>query len=148
MKYRMALLFLLSLSAGSAGATGPGVDIQAAVTRYSEFELTGRQTAILDEATKVSAAARVFHGLYDRWPSQVQELADRTQGIDFAVFAGKILIDEVPEGLMVTVFDSQDVRRLLATTGWPASPGMKESAQSPDFRIRVSLQSVPPPGGP
>ncbi|MEL1264977.1 hypothetical protein [Pseudoxanthomonas putridarboris] len=146
MRYRIALLFLLSLAMVPVGAAEPGVDIVATVTRYSEFELTKRQTTILDEATKVSAAARVFHGLYGRWPNDVQELAARTVGIDFTLFDGKILIDAVPEGLAVTIFDSIDVRRLLATADSPVSSEMKKLAQDPTFRIRVSLQSTPPGG--
>lgn len=145
-KHRIPLLFLLSLATLPAVAAEPGVDVTATVARYSELELTERQTSILDEATKVSTAARIFHGLYGRWPNDVEELASRTAGIDFTIFEGKILLDVAPEGLVVTIDDSKFVRRLLATADSPASPQMQALAQAPDFRIRVRLQVAPSRG--
>ncbi|MFZ6695085.1 hypothetical protein ACO0J1_04820 [Stenotrophomonas acidaminiphila] len=139
MRLQLTLLVLLLLPAISCGAAEPGIDVTATVNRHSEFELTEKQIKILDEATKVSAASRVFHGLYGRWPKDIQELVCRTSGIDLAVFEGNILIDVVPEGLVVTIFDSIDVRRLLATEDSAASPEMQELARDPAFRIRIRL---------
>jgi len=135
----LLLLLVSAISCGSVRANEPGIDIEATVARYSEFELSEHQTAILDEATKVSAASRVFYGLYNRWPKDIQELSDRTTGIDFTIFDGKIAINATADGLAITVFDGKDVRQLLSTASPPLSE-LKELAQSPDFKIRVSLR--------
>ncbi|MGY1528727.1 hypothetical protein [Luteimonas sp. A649] len=141
----LLLLLIFAILCSSVRAKELGIDIEAAVTRYSELELTEHQTAILDEATKLSAASRVFYGLFNRWPKDIQELSDRTTGIDFTVFDGKISIDATTDGLVITVFDSKDVRKLLATESSPLSE-LKELAESPDFKIRVSLRREPSDG--
>lgn len=140
MRCRTALLALLFLLATPAGATTPGVDIVVEVKRISEFELTREQTRILDEATKLSAACRTFHAFYERWPKNIQEIESRTSGIDFSVFQGKVDIDAVPEGLVITIFDSIEVRRLLATAEAPATEDARAAAQDPAFKIRVSMR--------
>jgi len=144
MRNPLLLTALLLASSTSFAGTEPGIKVTASVNRYSEFELTQKQTERLDEATKLSAASRVFHGLYDRWPKDIDELAARTSGIDLAVFEGKVMIETVAEGITVTFFDSLDIRRLLVTEGMDVAPEIRALAYDPEFRIRVSLQASLP----
>lgn len=143
MSLRIALLLLLLLPSDRVFAAKPGIDVEAVVTRYSEFKLTKKQTRVLDEATKVSTACRVFYGLYGRWPNNAQEIESRTRGIDYSVFKGELLLEVVPEGLAIVVFDGKQVRQLLATAGTSVPPEIQESAQDPEFRINVGLRSSP-----
>lgn len=142
MRNTLLLIALVLASTNSFAGTAPGINVTANVNRYSEFELTQKQTERFDEATKLSAASRVFHGLYDRWPKDINELAARTSGIDLAVFEGKVMIETVAEGITVTFFDSLDIRRLLVTEGMDVAPEIRALAHDPAFRIRVSVQAL------
>jgi hypothetical protein len=140
----LLLIALLLASTTSFAGTEPGIDVTASVIRYSEFELTEKQSEIFDEATKLSAASRAFHSLYGRWPKDVEELVGRTSGVDLAVFEGKVMIETVAEGISVTFFDSLDIRRLLVTEGMDVAAEIRAVAHDPEFRIRVSVQASPP----
>ncbi len=143
MRFKVALFILLLFPIAHVFAAQPGIDVEAIVERYSELKLTEEQTKILNEATKVSTACRVFYGLYGRWPNGLQEIKNRTSGIDFSVFGDKLFIKETAEGLVITVFDSRDVRQLLATSDASIPLKTQALAQDPDFRIRVGLRLSP-----
>jgi hypothetical protein len=136
----LALWILLLIPAVSVGATEPSMNVVVEVKRYSEFKLTPTQVATLDEATKISAATSTFHGLYGRWPKDIEELAARSDGIDIDVFDGKILIENVEQGVVLTFFDGRDVRRLRVSEDSPVSAEMRELATDPAFRMHISLK--------
>jgi hypothetical protein len=138
---RRMLFTGLCLLSFAASASAPGVDISVGViNRITEYKLSKRQTRILDEATKLSAACRVFSGLYGRWPKDMQEIEARTTGIDFGAFGGIASLEEVPEGLDISFFDGEDERHVLATAMAIQPADVRASAQDPAFKIRISLK--------
>src|ERR1700691_4599287 len=71
--------------------------VPVSVTRYSESAEPDLQARVMNEATKLSFACRLFRGLYGRWPKDLPEIQAKTEGIDYAVFRGKALITPLPD---------------------------------------------------
>jgi hypothetical protein len=142
MRFQLPFLVILLAFSVPVFATAPHMDISVEIKRASEFKLSKKQTAVIDEASKLSAACRTFYGLYDRWPTSLVEIEGRTEGINFSKFNGKAGLEIVPEGLVITIFDTKFERKMLATSGAPSTSEARALAQDPRFRIRVTLNPV------
>ena len=136
----LGLLFLASTPA-YASETQAGMDTRVSVSRDSEHRLTKKQTKMLDEVTKLSAAIRVFRPLYGRWPKDNAEIESRVSGIDFTLFKDNVEISFTEEMATIRFFDGRDNRELdipAEEGAYPASA--KAAALDPAFRIRLSLE--------
>jgi hypothetical protein len=93
----------------------------------------------MNEATKLSLACRMFRSLYGRWPRDLAEIEAKTEGIDFAVFAGRAVITPLPDDSeRIAIFDGVDTREVKAV---PVDLGVtdaaRDAAKAPGFKIKV-----------
>jgi len=112
---------------------------QVSVKRYSDLPLSEYQTRVMNEATKLSLACRLFRSLYGRWPKDLSEIEAKSEGIDFAVFGGKAVITPLPDDSeRIEIFDGINTRSVKAV---PVNPGvtdaMREASKAPSFKIKV-----------
>ena len=125
MTRNFVLIGSLSLFVGCASPrprpTAPPIDTpadsrsSASATRYTERPLTEYQTIVMNQATKLSLARRIFGDLYGRWPSDLAEIRAKTEGIDFEVFAGKAVITpKSGDAENIQIFDGFNTRSVRA----------------------------------
>jgi hypothetical protein len=93
----------------------------------------------MKEATKLSVACRMFRSLYGRWPINLEEIQTKTEGINFAVFAGRAFITPLPDDSeRIEVFDGVNTR---AVTAIPVDFGFtsqqREEAKAPGYKIQI-----------
>jgi hypothetical protein len=105
----------------------------------SELSIADRQTLIIREATKLSAACRMFRSLYGRWPSDVAEIQSRTEGLNFAIFAGGVRVTPLPDDAeRIEVFDGVNTRAVKATpVDFGFTAAQREEAKSPGYKIKL-----------
>lgn len=109
------------------------------VIRGAETPLTDHQTLIMNEATKLSLACRMFRSLYGRWPSDLAEIQAKTVGINFAVFDGRAVITPLPDDSeRIEVFDGIHTRGVRATpVDFGFTAAQLEEAKSPGYKIKL-----------
>ena len=109
------------------------------VVRYTDRPLSEYQTKVMNEATKLSYACRTFRTLYGRWPNDLAEIQARTEGIDFAVFAGRASVTPLPDDSeRIEVFDGLNTRAVKAVpVDMTISPEMREAAKAPGYKIKL-----------
>ena len=113
------------------------------VDRYSEMPLSEYQSRVMDEATKFSYAARMFRYLYGRWPANIEELKNKSSGIDFNVFRGKATITPSSnDSAEISIFDGENTRSVQATpVDFHMSDSARQQSQSAGFKINVGAVS-------
>jgi hypothetical protein len=113
--------------------------VPVSVTRYSESAEPDLQARVMNEATKLSFACRLFRGLYGRWPKDLPEIQAKTEGIDYAVFRGKALITPLPDDSeRIQIFDGVNTREVKALpVNLGVTDAMKEAAKSPQYKIKL-----------
>jgi hypothetical protein len=109
------------------------------VVRYTDLPLSEYQARVMNEATKLSYACRMFRALYGRWPNNLTEIEAKTEGVDFAAFMGKAAVTPLPDDSeLIQIFDGVNTRRVKAV---PVDLGVtdakREEAKAPGFKIRV-----------
>jgi hypothetical protein len=110
-----------------------------AVNRYSEMPLSEYESRVMDEATKLSYACRMFRYLYGKWPANINEIKSRTNGIDYDVFRGRATIAPTEnDSAEIAIFDGENVRSVQATPiDFHLSDSVREQSQSSKFKIDV-----------
>lgn len=140
------LLALISMTRASAGQ--PTADAASMnVTRYSDTQLSQEQTLILNEASKLSYACRMFRYLFDRWPNDIKEIESKTTGIDFAIFKGNARVaPATDDSAEISVFDGVNTLSVQATPiDFALSDRYKAKAKVEGFKIHVgTLKSSSP----
>ena len=136
--WRTSVSFL-ALLLPVACASPPAVNAPVSVVRYSELPLSEYQTKVMNEATKLSFACRMFRGLYGRWPNDLGEIQAKTEGIDFAVFLGKAVVTPLPDDSeRIQIFDGVNTREVKAVpVDLGVTDAMREAARAPGFKIRT-----------
>jgi hypothetical protein len=109
------------------------------VVRYTDLPLSEYQTRVLNEATKLSFACRMFRTLYGRWPNDLAEIEAKTEGLDFGLFMGKAVVTPLPDDSeLIQAFDGA---RTLSVKAVPVDLGVtdaqREAAKAPNFKIKV-----------
>jgi hypothetical protein len=137
----LSAVLLLTACASPPATTkqAPPPAAPISVVRYSELPLSEYQTQVMNEATKLSFACRMFRSLYGRWPNDLAEIEAKTVGIDFAVFMGKAVVTPLPDDSeLIQVFDGVNTRAVKAV---PVDLGVtdakREAAKAPEFKIKV-----------
>jgi len=112
---------------------------QVSVKRYSDLPLSEYQTRVMNEATKLSLACRMFRSLYGRWPNDLAEIEAKTEGIDFAIFAGKAVVTPLPDDSeRIEIFDGVNPRSVKAVpVNLGVTDAMREAAKAPGFKVKV-----------
>jgi hypothetical protein len=118
----------------------PAMEITVQANRTSQYPLSGEQIRRLDEATKVSAALRLFYSLYDRWPEDLAELRTRTTGIDYEVLADSLRLEKLDEGMGVVFSDGESERKLLVQPTAPSDEYSRDDARQPGFTFEVKIR--------
>ena len=118
-------------------AKTPTGDRKIVVERYSENPLSGQQSRVLNEATKLSFACRLYRYYYGKWPANLDDIRNKTTGIDFEVFKGRAEVTpNADDSEDISIYDGENVRTAHAT---PIDFHMPKSeirkAQSPGFKI-------------
>jgi hypothetical protein len=126
-------------SAPSSATPKPTPATTLSVDRYTEHPLSDYQTQVMNQATKLSLACRMFRGLYGRWPNNLAEIQAKTDGIDFAIFMGKAVVTPLSDDSeSIEVFDGTDTRAVKAV---PVELGitqaMREAAMAPGYKIKL-----------
>lgn len=140
----LPLLFLLFLFQGCAtGPSGRVTSVEIEVNARAVFpegfkeEQVGFSRKIATELGKTAAACGIFRDLYGAWPVDIDELATRTEGIDYAVFEGKVRLDLSNGGCVVIYGSGEDEFRAEAR---PISLGLDETllafTREPGFKLR------------
>ena len=129
---------LLSCTAYAQSSPPPGASPPVSITRYTEQPLSEYQTRVMNEASKLSLACRMFRSLYGRWPHDLAEIQAKTEGINFAVFVGKAVITPLPDDSeRIEVFDGINTRAVKAVpVDMGVTSAMREAAKAPDYKIR------------
>jgi len=109
------------------------------VVRYTNLPLSEFQTRVMNEATKLSLACRMFRSLYGRWPNDLTEIEAKTEGIDFGIFMGKAVVTPLlDDSEIIQVFDGVNTRAVKAV---PVDLGVtdekREAAKAPGFKIKL-----------
>jgi hypothetical protein len=108
------------------------------VVRYTERPLSEYQTRVMNEATKLSYACRMFRSLYGRWPRDLAEIEAKTEGIDFAVFAGSAVVTPLPDDSeRIAIFDGANTREVKAVPIDGVTDAAREAAKAPGFKIKL-----------
>ena len=121
----------------SSEAKGGGGEFT--VTRYSERPMSEYQTKVMNEATTLSLACRMFRDLYGRWPNNLFELQCRTEGIDYSIFIGKASIKpNSDDTAIISIFDGVDYRETTAVpVSFNYSAEERAEAIKPKYRIKL-----------
>jgi hypothetical protein len=119
--------------------TTPAPAPQVSVIRYADLPLSEYQTRVMNEATKLSLACRMFRSLYGRWPKDLAEIQAKTEGIDFGVFLGRAAVTPLPDDSeRIEIFDGANTRSVKAV---PVELGVteadREAAKAPDYKIKL-----------
>lgn len=120
----------------TAGAPPTGTSAnsppQTSVTRYTDRPLTESQTLVMNQATKLSLACRMFRSLCGRWPNDLAEIQFKTEGVDYAVFAGKAVVTPLPDDSeSIQIFDGFNDRAVKAVLiDFHFSDAQREAAQA------------------
>jgi hypothetical protein len=129
----------IALVGCASAPKAPPNTLSVSVTRYSEEPISEYQTQVLNEATKLSLACRLFRYFYGRWPADLSEIEHKTIGIDYGIFLGRATVTpNSDDSEDITVFDGEDPREAHATPidfGMPE--GDKKKALEPGFKINV-----------
>jgi hypothetical protein len=136
----LALAFALGAGPASSGESPPVLEITATVNRVTDGSFSASQLRRMDEATKLSAAIRIFHGLYGRWPEDLAELQRRTDGIDYRALGPSLRMEQEGAGPIVVFSDGEHERRIAPEPMKPMGREAREQAEDPGFKIRVNLQ--------
>jgi len=109
------------------------------VVRYTDRPLSEYQTKVMNEATKLSFACRMFRSLYGRWPNDLAEIQAKTEGIDFAVFAGLASVTPLSDDAeRIEIFDGTNTRAIKAVpVDFAVTPEMREAAKAPGYKIKL-----------
>ena len=109
------------------------------VTRYSDISLSDYQKLVIDEATKLSYACRMFRYIFGRWPSNIDEIMSKTNGIDFEVFKGTAVVTPVDnDSAQISVFDGVNTLSVQATpVDFDLPESYKSHTNDPAFKIDV-----------
>jgi hypothetical protein len=143
MRHATVLLFAVLILAACASPTAtkqaPPPAAPFSVVRYAELPLSEYQTQVMNEATKLSFACRMFRNLYGRWPNDLAEIEAKTEGINFSVFLGKAVVTPLPDDSeRIQIFDGFNTREVKAV---PVDLGVtdakREAAKAPGFKIKV-----------
>lgn len=126
-------------SSESALVPSPPTVTSFRVDRYVEHPLSDYQTKIMNEATKLSLACRLFRYFYGRWPADFHEISEKSTGIDLGVFLGRALVTPLDnDAAKISIFDGENMREVVAT---PIDFGMSSSqvraAHEPGFKIDI-----------
>jgi hypothetical protein len=127
--------FCASTNAQQPSTSAPAIS----VTRYSDMPLSEYQNLVMNEATKLSLACRIFRGLYGRWPTDLSEIQTKTDGINFAVFMGRAVVTPLSDDSeRIEIFDGENKRTVKAV---PVELGTtdtdRKAAKVPGFKIKV-----------
>jgi len=119
------------------------------VDRYSEMPLSEYQSRVMDEATKLSYAARMFRYLYGRWPANIEEIKSKSAGINFDVFRGRASITPSSnDSAEISIFDGENTRSVQATPiDFQLSNVARQQSRLPGFKIEVGAVSSHQPLG-
>jgi len=111
----------------------------ASVIRDVEMPSAVDQTLIMNEATKLSLACRMFRSLYGRWPIDFAEIQAKTEGINFAVFAGRAVVTPLPDDSeRIEVFDGFNTRRVRAIPiDFKFTAPQIAEAKAPGYKIKI-----------
>jgi hypothetical protein len=111
----------------------------ASVIRDVEMPSAHDQTLIMNEATKLSLACRMFRSLYGRWPIDLAEIQAKTEGINFAVFAGRAVVTPLPDDSeRIEVFDGFNTRTVRAIPiDFKFTAPQLEEAKAPGYKIKI-----------
>jgi hypothetical protein len=133
-----AVLTLAAVASAQAQQT-PTPAPPVSVTRYSDRPLSEYQTRVMNEATKLSLACRVFRSLYGRWPNDISEIQAKTEGIDFALFSGKAAVTPLPDDSeRIKIFDGVNTRSVKAVpVEFGVTDATREAAKAPGFKIKL-----------
>jgi len=146
MSRTMPILCTMLLVSGCASApsstpprAAPATASPVSVVRYTEQPLSDYQTQVMNEATKLSLACRMFRGLYGRWPNDLAEIQAKTEGINFAIFVGKAVVTPLPDDSeQIEVFDGFNTRSVKAVpVDLGITQAMREAATAPSYKIKV-----------
>ena len=101
--------------------------------------LADHQALVINEATKLSLACRIFRSLYGRWPSDLAEIQAKTEGINFGTFAGRAVVTPLPDDSeRIEVFDGFNTRAVKATpVSFSFTAEQLEEAKTPGFKIKL-----------
>jgi hypothetical protein len=134
-----AVLFLAMFVPAWAQQVPTPAPPSISVNRYGDRPLSEYQTRVMNEATKLSLACRMFRSLYGRWPSDIAEIQAKTDGIDFAVFAGKAVVTPLPnDSERIEIFDGVNIRAVRAVpVDLGITDAVREAAKAPGFKIKV-----------
>ena len=111
----LSAVLILAAGASAPAQQTPTPTPPISVTRYSDRPLSEYQALVMNEATKLSLACRMFRSLYGRWPNDLAEIQAKTEGIDFAVFAGKAVVTPLPDDSeRIEIFDGVNTRSVKA----------------------------------
>jgi hypothetical protein len=118
----------------TAPATPP-----ASVVRDSERSLADQPALIMKEATKLSLACRIFRSLYGRWPINLTEIQAKTEGINFAVFAGHATVTPLPDDSeRIEVFDGSNTRTVKAVpVDFRFNALQLKDSKTPGYKIKI-----------
>ena len=147
MKTKIPFLLIVANSAflGFAGepakTAAPAAESKSelSVTRYTELPLSDFQRKVMNEATKLSYACRYFRGLYGRWPKDLAEIQNKTEGIDYGIFLDRASVTPLEgDAEKIQIFDGKDVRAVRAVpVQLNISDAERSAAQKPGYKIKL-----------
>jgi hypothetical protein len=93
----------------------------------------------MNEATKLSLACRMFRSLYGRWPTDLAEIQAKTEGINFAVLAGRAVVAPLQDDSeRIEVFDGFNTRAVRAVPiDFKFTAQQLEEAKTPGYKIKI-----------
>lgn len=123
----------------SAVPRAPADTVTISVVRYSGAPLSQYQTKVMNEATKLAMACRLFRYFYGRWPANLQEIERKTTGIDYGIFLGQAKVTpNSDDSEDISIFDGQNTRVDHATPiDFHMPKSVRTAAQAPGFKIDV-----------
>lgn len=144
--YVSVLTALFAFISASGGAN-PNVTSESklGVVRISNVTLSEYQKMVLDEASKLSYACRMYRYLYGQWPGSIEQVKQRTNGIDFSLFKDSASISPASDDTaVITVFDGVNTLSVSATPiDFQLPDEYKSKAKDPGFRIDVGAVASP-----
>ncbi len=135
----MSLAGAVPLLQAEGQVKAPAEKTELSVTRYTELPLSEFQRKVMNEATKLSYACRYFRRLYGRWPKDLDEIKNRTEGIDYGVFLDRAKVTPLDgDAEEIQIFDGQNVRSVRAVpVPFQVTEEQLKEAQKPEFRIKL-----------
>ena len=135
----VALMLIACTSSSPTNKQASPQPPSISVVRYTELPLSEYQTQVMNEATKLSFACRMFRSLYGRWPNNLAEIEAKTEGINFGMFVGMAVITPLPDdSAHIQVFDGVNTRAVKAVpVDLGVTDAMREAAKAPGFKIKL-----------